>query len=63
MTIAGSITAQTADTIVIAGTIPAEVQDSGKVRIGAALHHVNWITWEILHLLSGALQSLPGAGG
>jgi hypothetical protein len=44
--------------IVIAQDVPEEVRDSGRVRMGGAVH-VCWLTAEIMHYLPGLLRFWP----
>ncbi len=58
MTIEALPSVQPAGTIIIAQGTPAEVLDSGKVRIGGGVHFC-WLTSEILHYLPGLLRFWP----
>ncbi len=58
MTIETSTTAHPVEPIIVACDVPAEVQDCGKVRMGAGIK-VCWLTWEILQHLPGLLRFWP----
>jgi hypothetical protein len=58
MTNEGSTTGQPARTIIIAQEVPAEVQDSGQVRMGGAIK-VCWLTLELFHYLPGLMRYWP----
>ncbi len=55
MTLAPLVTNPASETITIADSVPPEVQDPGRVRVGAVLH-MNWIAVEIIQHLVRLLQ-------
>jgi hypothetical protein len=53
-----SLSAKPSRTIIIAQDAPAEVMDSGKVRMGGGVH-ICWLASEILHYLPGLVRYWP----
>jgi len=59
MTIETSAAGHTIRPIIVARDVPPEVQDSGKVRMGAGIK-ICWLTWEILQHLPMLMRCFPG---
>ncbi len=58
MTTEVSTTCYSTKTIMIAQEVPAEVQDSGKVRMGGAIK-ICWLTWEVFQYLPELMRYWP----
>jgi len=58
MTREASVSVHPPRPIIVTEEVPAEVRDSGKVRMGGGVH-LCWLTAEILHYLPGLIRYWP----